>query len=44
LRQPEEAPWDGLAGYTIYHFTGDLFAALHAELFDDVDGIRTGLK
>ncbi len=40
----EDARWDGLAGYVIYHFTDDISATLRAEFFDDVDGVRTGAK
>ncbi|HEV8713831.1 MAG TPA: outer membrane beta-barrel protein [Candidatus Binatia bacterium] len=43
-RGTEDARWDGLAGYVIYHFTDELSASLRAEFFDDVDGVRTGLK
>jgi hypothetical protein len=43
-RGTEDARWDGLAGYAIYHFTDMLSGTLRAEFFDDVDGVRTGLK
>ena len=39
-----DARWDGLAGYAIYHFTDTLSGTLRAEFFDDVDGVRTGVK
>ena len=40
----KNAFWDGLAGYVIYHFTDQLSATLRAEFFDDLDGVRTGVK
>jgi hypothetical protein len=43
-RGTNDARWDGLAGYVIYHFTDMLSGTLRAEFFDDVDGVRTGLK
>lgn len=43
-RGTKDARWDGLAGYIIYHFTDELSGAFRAEFFDDVDGVRTGLK
>jgi hypothetical protein len=35
------AQWQGAAGYIIYAFTDNLSAALRAEIFDDMDGMRT---
>jgi hypothetical protein len=35
------AQWQGAAGYIIYAFTDSLSAALRAEIFDDMDGMRT---
>jgi hypothetical protein len=35
------AQWQGAAGYIIYAFTDKLSAALRAEIFDDMDGMRT---
>jgi hypothetical protein len=43
-RGTKDARWDGLAGYVIYHFTDDISATLRTEFFDDVDGVRTGVK
>ncbi len=43
-RGTKDARWDGLAGYVIYHFTDMLSGTLRAEFFDDVDGVRTGVK
>ncbi len=41
-RGTNDARWDGLAGYVIYHFTDDISATLRAEFLDDVDGVRIG--
>jgi len=38
------AQWQGVAGYIVYNFTDDLSACLRAEVFDDVDGARTGAR
>ena len=38
------AQWQGAAGYVVYNFTDDLSACLRAEIFDDVDGARTGAR
>jgi hypothetical protein len=35
------AQWQGAAGYIIYAFTDNLSGALRAEIFDDMDGMRT---
>jgi hypothetical protein len=35
------AQWQGAAGYIIYAFTDKLSGALRAEIFDDMDGMRT---
>jgi hypothetical protein len=35
------AQWQGVAGYIVYAFTDNLSAALRAEIFDDMDGMRT---
>jgi hypothetical protein len=35
------AQWHGAAGYIIYAFTDDLSGTLRAEIFDDMDGMRT---
>jgi hypothetical protein len=35
------AQWQGAAGYIIYAFTDRLSGALRAEIFDDMDGMRT---
>lgn len=43
-RGKQDARWDGLAGYVIYHFTDSLSGTLRAEFFDDADGARTGQK
>ncbi|MBI3301060.1 MAG: porin [Deltaproteobacteria bacterium] len=43
-RGTNDARWDGLAGYVIYHFTDAISGTLRAEFFDDVDGVRTGVK
>ena len=36
------AQWQGAAGYIVYNFTDNLSACLRGEVFDDVDGARTG--
>lgn len=41
-RGTNDARWDGLAGYAIYHFTDNISATLRAEFLDDVDGVRIG--
>jgi hypothetical protein len=38
------AQWQGAAGYIVYNFTDDLSACLRGEVFDDMDGARTGFK
>jgi hypothetical protein len=43
-RGTHDARWDGLAGYVIYQFTDMLSGTLRSEFFDDVDGVRTGVK
>jgi hypothetical protein len=43
-RGSRDARWDGLAGYVIYHFTEEISGTLRTEFFDDVDGVRTGVK
>lgn len=43
-RGTKDARWDGLAGYVVYQFTDMLTGSLRAEFFDDVDGVRTGVK
>ena len=35
------AQWHGAAGYIIYAFTDNLSGTLRAEIFDDMDGMRT---
>jgi len=35
------AQWHGAAGYIVYAFTEDLSGTLRAEIFDDMDGVRT---
>jgi hypothetical protein len=35
------AQWQGVAGYVIYTFTDSLSGTLRAEIFDDMDGMRT---
>ncbi len=43
-RGTKDARWDGLAGYVIYHCTDAFSGTLRAEFFDNVDGVRTGVK
>ena len=43
-RGTKDARWDGLAGYVIYYCTDAFSGALRAEFFDNVDGVRIGVK
>jgi len=38
------AQWQGAAGYVVYSFTDSLSACLRGEVFDDMDGARTGAR